>query len=147
MTSGCFYNISIFEKIGGFMEELFVDGLDIDYCYRLNRRGYRVVELGDAQIKHYPAQTKTISFGGSTILKYGYASPWRYYMAGRSLAWIALEYKSINALSWYFIKWAKIIFLFDNKRNYIRMMIKGSREGFSLWKRAHVSDKSEKKRC
>ena len=138
MTSGCFYNISIFEKIGGFMEELFVDGLDMDYCYRLNQRGYQVIELGDAQIKHYPAQTKTVSFAGNTILKYGYASPWRYCMAGRALVWVVLEYKSIHALGWYFIKWAKIILLFDNKRNYIHMMAKGSREGFNLWRQAHI---------
>ena len=39
MTSGCFYNVGIFKKLGGFKEELFVDGLDIDYCYKALRGG------------------------------------------------------------------------------------------------------------
>lgn len=39
MTSGCFYNVDIFEKVGGFMEALFVDGLDMDYGYRVSRGG------------------------------------------------------------------------------------------------------------
>ena len=34
MTSGCFYNVDIFGQLGGFKEELFVDGLDMDYCYK-----------------------------------------------------------------------------------------------------------------
>lgn len=39
MTSGCFYHVGIFKRVGGFKEELFVDGLDIDYCYKAARGG------------------------------------------------------------------------------------------------------------
>ena len=39
MTSGCFYNTEIFWMFHGFKEELFVDGLDLDYCYKINRGG------------------------------------------------------------------------------------------------------------
>lgn len=37
MISGRFYNTTIFWKFLGFKEELFVDGLDLDYCYKINR--------------------------------------------------------------------------------------------------------------
>ena len=47
MTSGCFYNINIFKKANGFKEELFVDGLDIDYCYKINRSDCRVSKCAD----------------------------------------------------------------------------------------------------
>ena len=39
MTSGCFYNTAVFWKFHGFKEELFVDGLDLDYCYKINGGG------------------------------------------------------------------------------------------------------------
>ena len=39
MTSGCFYNIDVFWKFHGFKEELFVDGLDLDFCYKINGGG------------------------------------------------------------------------------------------------------------
>lgn len=39
MTSGCLYNVNTFFEFNGFKEELFVDGLDIDYCYKICRGG------------------------------------------------------------------------------------------------------------
>ena len=77
MTSGCLYNNEIFNKLGGFMEDLFVDGLDIDYCYRAIEKGYRVVECGKASIIHHPGETRDFKVLGKIIFKYGYASPWR----------------------------------------------------------------------
>lgn len=38
MISRYFYNAEVFWKFHGFKEESFVDGLDIDYCYKINQR-------------------------------------------------------------------------------------------------------------
>lgn len=46
MTSGCLYNISVFEKLGGFSEKLFLECLDIEYCYRATVAGYHVYRCG-----------------------------------------------------------------------------------------------------
>lgn len=125
MTSGCFYNISVFKNINGFKEELFVDGLDIDYCYKIHRNGYRIVELANAQINHKPGETRIFDFGGIKI-KYGLASPWRYYMQARAIVWLTLEYKSLRELVRYCVKWGKVLLLFDNKTEYIKQRKNGN---------------------
>lgn len=128
MTSGCFYNCDIFKKINGFFEPLFVDGLDMDYCFKSHDNGFKVVECGKAVIKHNPAETKV--FLG---FKYGIASPTRYYMQARQLLWCWKKYKRINVILIYFYKWFKILFLFPNKKEYINQMVKGTKEGYSIY--------------
>lgn len=129
MTSGCLYNCEIFEKQRGFFEELFVDGLDMDYCFKSHENGYRVIECGEAVIKHNPAETKSI-----LGFKYGIASPFRYYMQARQLIWCWKRYKRNNVFAIYLYKWFKVVFLFPNKREYIKEMYRGTNDGKNLVK-------------
>lgn len=41
MTSGTVYPVGLFEELGVFMEELFVWGIDCEYCWRAARKGVR----------------------------------------------------------------------------------------------------------
>lgn len=136
MTSGCFYNISTFEIVNGFKEELFVDGLDIDYCYKIHKDGYQIIELANAQINHKPGETHVFNLGGIKV-KYGVASPWRYYMQARAIVWLILEYKSAREVIRYSVKWGKVLLLFDNKKEYIKQLIRGTKDGIKLWKNIH----------
>ena len=127
MTSGCLFNCELFKKQEGFMEKLFVDGLDIDYCFKSHENGYRVVECGEAIISHHPAETR--SFLG---FKYGISSPSRYRMQVRSLVWCWKRYKKPKMFGFYLYKWMKVLLFFPEKKTYISEMIKGTREGNDL---------------
>ena len=127
MTSGCLFNCEIFKRQSGFMEELFVDGLDIDYCFKSHENDYRVIECGEAIIKHHPADTR--SFLG---FKYGISSPNRYCMQVRSLIWCWRRYGKPNMFGFYLYKWMKVLLFFPGKREYIKEMIKGTKEGNRL---------------
>lgn len=127
MTSGCLYNCEIFKKQQGFFEKLFVDGLDMDYCLRSHENGYEVIECGEAVLKHNPANTRC--FLG---IKYGIASPYRYFMQARQLIWSWRRYKNNEMICIYIYKWLKIIFLFPDKKEYVRNMINGTKEGCQL---------------
>lgn len=124
MTSGCLFNCKLFKKQSGFMEELFVDGLDIDYCFKSHKNGYRVIECGEAVINHHPAKTR--KFLG---FQYGISPPNRYFMQVRSLIWCWRRYRKPKMLGFYLYKWMKVLLLFPRKREYIREMVKGTREG------------------
>lgn len=134
MTSGCYYNIEIFKKLGGFKEELFIDGVDMDYGYKAYKSGYKTIEIGEAILNHHPADTHSIKLFGKEIFKYGYASPYRYYLQAKSLIWVAFKYKAYEQLGTYIYKWLKVLFLFDNKKEYIKQIHKGTKEGFRLLK-------------
>lgn len=128
MTSGWLVNIEIFEKQGGFFEELFVDGLDMDYCFKSHKNGYKVIECGEAIINHKPAETRHFLW-----FKYGIASPYRYYMQARQLIWCWRRYKNYRCLCIYLYKWFKVLFLFPEKKKYIDEMIKGTKDGKKLY--------------
>jgi rhamnosyltransferase len=52
ITSGSLTNLEVWEALGGFDGELFIDYVDTDYCLRAVRAGYRVeVECG-ARLEH-----------------------------------------------------------------------------------------------
>lgn len=51
-TSGNILNLSAYEKVGPFLDELFIDFVDHEYCLRLNTRGYKVMEVPDAILVH-----------------------------------------------------------------------------------------------
>lgn len=52
MTSGNLLNLKITKKIGEFKEEYFIDGVDMEYCLRLNKMGYKVLRLNDIELEH-----------------------------------------------------------------------------------------------
>lgn len=68
MTSGCYFNVNLFHKLGGFKNELFVDGIDLEYGYRANMAGYEIIELGQAALKHFPGETRILKIGNMASL-------------------------------------------------------------------------------
>lgn len=47
----------VFEEVGGFDEDYFMYGEDLDICYRIKQNGYRVVYFADAYIVHLKGQS------------------------------------------------------------------------------------------
>ncbi|MBI2619515.1 MAG: glycosyltransferase family 2 protein [Ignavibacteriales bacterium] len=52
MTSGSLIRLRAYQEVGGFMEELFIDYVDYEYCLRLQERGYSVVRANRAKLVH-----------------------------------------------------------------------------------------------
>ncbi|HVS75741.1 MAG TPA: glycosyltransferase family 2 protein, partial [Steroidobacteraceae bacterium] len=52
MTSGNLVRLDAAVVVGGFDERLFIDFVDHDFCFRLRRRGFRVLEATDAMLLH-----------------------------------------------------------------------------------------------
>ncbi len=60
VTSGNLLSLSAYQKVGVFLEELFIDHVDHEYCLRMNMNGYKIIKttktflyhkVGDTQIK------------------------------------------------------------------------------------------------
>lgn len=52
MTSGNLLNLDIYQKIGGFKDFLFIDGVDIEYCLNLRKNNYKVMRINDIELEH-----------------------------------------------------------------------------------------------
>lgn len=124
MMSGCLVNVSLFLQVGGFDERLFLDGLDVEFCLRLKQKGYRVLECREAVLIHQPAVTKSKKILWYT-LKYGWDKPVRYYYQARADVFIITHYKTNFGKKDLFIRFMKILLLFDNKKEYFSAFRQG----------------------
>lgn len=52
ITSGAFTKIQVWEKIGGYDESMFIDSVDFEFCYRVRKAGYKVIQIRDVQLLH-----------------------------------------------------------------------------------------------
>jgi rhamnosyltransferase len=52
MTSGSLVSLSAYSAVGPFLEELFIDQVDNEFCLRLHAAGFAVLEAGEATLLH-----------------------------------------------------------------------------------------------
>ncbi len=131
--TGCLYSIKILNKLGYYDENTYFYGLDLEYCLRVIKAKYRIVECSEAVLNHNPAETYEVKIIGKTILKVGKDVPLRYYYQFRSAHYIFRKYKSMYLLAFCIYKYLKVVFLFDRKKSYYEMIslgIKDSKRGF-----------------
>lgn len=123
--SGTLLNARLLENIGKFDEKLFIDGLDVEWCTRARKKGYEVIEVGEAVLYHHPAFTKEVSVGNKVLFRYGWDKPVRYYYQFRSCWYIIKKYHDFESAKWLLIKLCKVLLLFEHKKEYLKMFIKG----------------------
>ncbi|MBT8847470.1 hypothetical protein BTH55_03930 [Lactobacillus delbrueckii subsp. bulgaricus] len=130
MQSGTLFKRSTFEEIGLFDEDLFLDVVDWEYFLRINKAGLQTLQVNDAILIHRPAITKVANLGFFK-LKYGTASPLRYYYQGRNLLYTGEKYNNHKMYVTLAVKWLKIVLLFDNKKEYLKLFKQGIRDAKS----------------
>jgi len=86
ITSGSLTNVAIFNELGGFRAEMFIDMVDMEYCLRARRHGYRTIIAGKAELLHRVGETKTVSILGLSISPTHHVPVRRYYLFRNSMA-------------------------------------------------------------
>ena len=63
----------VFQKVGGFDEDYFMYGEDLDLCYRIKEAGYRVVYFAGASMTHLRGQSGLSAQSKEIIYQFHYA--------------------------------------------------------------------------
>lgn len=94
ITSGCLVNLNMFDRVGPFEEKLFIDYVDFEYCLRLRKKGFNIVQLGNAKIFHQlgKLEKRKIIFFNIFVTHH---SPERYYYRTRNRLYVAKKYINI----------------------------------------------------
>jgi rhamnosyltransferase len=93
MTSGNLLNISIYNKIGPFLNELFIDHVDHEYCLRLRVNGFKILRVNEVILDHKPGTPVRISILGFRIYL-SIHSPLREYYYCRNGIYVGRIYSS-----------------------------------------------------
>jgi rhamnosyltransferase len=130
ITSGNLVRISAFETVKGYDESLFIDYVDHDFCFKLLRHGYRVIEASEAILAHSCGSPKIhrlwnfVYFAShhSEIRRY-YNTRNRFTVYGRYF-WFELQWV-IEDFSFFCKEVVKIVLAEDKKIEKIRHIILG----------------------
>ena len=132
MTSGNLVNLSIYKKIGGYNEDFFIDGIDIEYCLRLKKNNYKIVRLNYIEILHDLGDIEYHKFFGKKYLTTNHNYIRRYYIS-RNYNYIKRDYYDIapeycEPLNHLKLRLFRIILFEKDKYRKIRNIIRGIKD-------------------
>ena len=133
ITSGCFSNIEAWRVIDGYDESMFIDSVDFDFCYRIRKKGYGVIQVKNVQLLHELGNSKMRKFIFWSIDVTSHSAFRKYYIAKNNVYY---PYK--NHLWFHFIRgnlrniWLiTIVLLYESdKNNKIHAIIKGWKDAY-----------------
>ena len=98
ITSGSLISLAVWQKIGPFREDFFIDGIDHEYCLRSRASGYDVVLATKCILAHKIGDNRRVSFLWMSLESSCHSATRRYYMY-RNLVVITKMYWK-DDLSW-----------------------------------------------
>jgi|SRR5690606_4796189 len=130
MTSGCLVRLSAYKFINGFLEKLFIDYVDNEFCLRLKKSGYEVYRLNSVKLYHNLGDIKPKKILFWKVFP-TYHSPLRLYYRTRNRLFVYKNYKSIYAkyilqdFILFIKEYIKILLFEDRKYEKTKMIIRG----------------------
>jgi rhamnosyltransferase len=86
-ASGALLNVAAASRVGGFDADLFLDYVDHDFCLRLRRAGFQIIEASEVRMLPPPGKM-AIPLSGKPAPMEPYAPLRRYYITrNRMLLW------------------------------------------------------------
>jgi rhamnosyltransferase len=105
LSSGSLIPKKVYQIVGGMDDELFIDAVDSEYCWRIRKNGFLVIKNNDALLAHKLGDGKKKILG---FMYVGVPSPIRHYYQIRNT--LLLVTRSYVPLYWKTSGLAKIIF-------------------------------------
>lgn len=119
-TSGSLIKTKLFNEVGYFDDDLFIDYVDTDFCLRLQKKGYLSVIVANAVIAHNEGELRKIDFGPIYFFTHNYSPTRRYYKARNMMIVYRRHWKITPKWMWIdlqfvFKDWIKLL-IFENRR-------------------------------
>lgn len=132
ITSGAFTKVEVWQEIGGYDESMFIDSVDFEFCYRVRKAGYKVIQVRDVQLLHELGSSEKKRFlfwelditGHSAFRKYYIARNNVYYPLKHKL-WLRFIRGNIRNIELL----ATVILYENDKRIKIKKLISGWKNG------------------
>ncbi len=95
ITSGSIINLNVYKNVGDFDENLFIDFVDIEYCFRSILKGYNIISFPHIFLHHKLGETlEKRSLKTLQKTKRTFHSPVRLYYMARNFLYVRSKYKN-----------------------------------------------------
>ncbi|MBF9195351.1 glycosyltransferase family 2 protein [Microvirga terrestris] len=132
IASGSLIPLSVLEKVGEFKEELFIDLVDVEWCFRARAAGYRTFLCPTANVDHHLG-SGTVYVGRRQIAVH---APVRNYYWVRNALWLARQY--YTPLAWRIYLFSRCLAflavyttMVDNRTFRFKLIVRGARDGLA----------------
>lgn len=131
MTSGNLLNLSAWEKVGKFDENLFIDEVDSEICFRMIENDYKVIQMNRIKMFHELGSLEKRNFfiKKISVLNHNYI---RKYYIMRNKFYMFKKYKKYRIRYVYYIlnDFFKVIFYEKDKLRKLKYMFRGINDFF-----------------
>ncbi|WP_193164015.1 glycosyltransferase family 2 protein [Microbulbifer hainanensis] len=130
ITSGCLFPLSAIDDVGVFDESLFIDNVDVEWCFRARELGYNLLGCSNAWFSHSIGDEVYRAFGKIFARKH---SPIRSYYSIRNLlalcrrSYVNKVWKA-NAVVRAILKSAFILLVSNERKEYARQIFRALRD-------------------
>ena len=92
ITAGNLVRLEAWKKAGGFSEELFIDGVDFDFCLKIEKAGYKILRVNRIQLLQEVGHGKKIPLPFHHQMSVLHHSPTRLYYIARNYLYIGKKH-------------------------------------------------------
>lgn len=135
ISSGSLIAMQALDQVGGMDDELFIDHIDTEWCFRAQSKGFALYGVCDAIMQHSLGD-KQIRFWWGRWRNISFHQPFRYYYMFRNS--VLLWQRPYMPTAWKRADKLRILSLFlfftlfsSNRIANLRMMLKGLNDGFN----------------
>lgn len=80
ITSGNILNLNVYKEVGGFDNDLFIDEVDHDLCFKLISKGYKIYQFSNIFLKHKLGNPKNVKIIYKSFTMGNHSYIRKYYM-------------------------------------------------------------------
>lgn len=133
ITSGSVVNVESWKQIGEYDEKMFIDSVDFEFCYRMRKYGYGVIQVPEIKLEHELGNTENRKFLFWNIQVNGHSAFRKYYIAKNNIYYPLKHHLYLYVARGCFrnLKLIGIVLLYEgDKKNKINNIFKGWKDGF-----------------
>ena len=134
ITSGSLFDLSVYQEIGPFQDDFFIDYVDIEYCLRARDKEYRTIVACNAYLQHHLGNQQQRKFLSRTFYP-TFHSVTRWYYISRNRTWTLGRY-AIKFPYWLFFEIGvtinsilRMLLFEDHRLAKIRAILVGTLDG------------------
>lgn len=132
ITSGAFTRVDVWTKVGGYDESMFIDSVDFEFCYRVRKAGYKVIQVRNVQLLHEIGNSEKRKFLFWTVDVKNHSAFRKYYIARNNVYYPLKHHLWLHFIRGNIrnIELLTTVILYENdKRIKIKKLISGWKNG------------------
>lgn len=110
ITSGALTSFNAWEAVGGFDEKMFIDGVDFEFCDRLNKNDFYIVRVANLELLHELGQMTTRRFLFFKVNVKNHSALRKYYIT-RNRLYVARKHRHPFSIAKAYLSITKALFI------------------------------------